>query len=341
MRAVRYVPFKTSAALSGAEYAGFSPVYSMELIFIFVLVGFFALLGLGYIAANTWLSRVVSMRLSTRGDKAVLLAERYLVQASLASTELARRNRQLSALTEQLNLSSQELARLNEMKSKFLSMVVHDVRSPLAAIRGFSQMLGKKMTGERERAQFANIVSSADQLGRLVSDLTDIAMIEAGKLTVEPAPFDLRLIAADILPGQKIKTADKGIILLYSECASPVQVNGDRFRLGQVLMNFLGNAIKFTPAGHEVELSIQAAGPWAEVRVRDSGIGVHPSEVKKIFEKFYQAKYQKDAALRKQGWGLGLSIAAEIVKAHKGEIWAQSQGLGKGSVFCYRVPLSQ
>jgi signal transduction histidine kinase len=117
-------------------------------------------------------------------------------------------------------------------------------------------------------------------------------------------------------------------------------INGDRFRLSQVLMNLLNNAIKFTPVGKRVELTLRAEGHSAAAYVKDSGIGIHPSETKKIFEKFYQAKYQKDGKLRKQGWGLGLSIAQEVVRAHKGQIGAASPGLGKGSTFWFRIPVN-
>lgn len=311
----------------------------MEIAFFLILILFFALLGIGYLVANIYFSRVVSMRLSGSSDRATLLAERYMLQATLARTAIFRQNRQLRLLTEKLDLSGQELARLNDMKSKFLSMVVHDVRSPLAAIKGFSQILSRKMPGEKEKAQFTNIVNSANQLNSLVSDLTDLAMIEAGKLSVDPKPFDLRLIAADIVPAMQVRAAEKNVTIFYAEPPSPVPVNGDRFRLGQVLMNLVTNALKFTPAGGNVSISIAAEGPSAAVYIKDSGIGIHPSETRKIFEKFYQAKYQKDANLRKQGWGLGLSIAVEIIKAHKGEIAASSQGLGRGSTFYYRIPL--
>jgi len=311
----------------------------MEAEVIVILLVFCALLGLGYLVANVFLSRVVAMRFSTSNNQATMLAERYMVQMALARTELVSRNRQLRALTAKLDLSGLELERLNDMKSKFLSMVVHDVRSPLAAIKGFSQMLLHKMPGEKEKAHFGNIINSTEQLNRLISDLTDLAMIEAGKLNVEPAPFDLRLIAVDIIPGMRVRAAEKDIQVSFTEPQSPVAVNGDRFRLGQVLMNLVTNALKFTPAGGDVSISIIAEGGRATVSVKDSGIGIHPSETKKIFEKFYQAKYQKDMNLRKQGWGLGLSIAIEIIKAHKGEISASSQGLGRGSTFFYRIPL--
>ena len=312
---------------------------TMDAAILLILPLMFLMLCLGYLVMSRVMDRFASVRFSGANAKAVMLAERYMVQAALAKTRLARRNRQLTVLTEKLDLSGQELARLNDMKSKFLSMVVHDVRSPLATIRGFSELLARKMPGEREKTHFGLIIGATDQLNRLISDLTDLAMIEAGKLNMETAPMDLRLIADDMLPGIRVRAAEKNVVVNYYAPDCMIKVNGDRFRLGQVLMNLLTNAMKFTPAGGKIDLTIAAEGGRAGVYVKDSGIGLHPSEVKKIFEKFYQAKYQKDAKLRKQGWGLGLCIATEIIRAHKGEIAAVSQGLGKGSTFYYKLPL--
>lgn len=311
----------------------------MEVFIVILFLTVILLLGFGYIVMNAARNSLATSQLSGEGRRSQAMAERYMLQASMARSSMARQNKKLQKLARDLDLSAQELSRLNEMKSKFLSMVVHDVRSPLASIRGFSQLLSRKMPGEKERLQFENIINSAEQLNRLISDLTDLAMIEAGKLSVTPAPFDLRLIAQDALPGAQMRGQERNMQLLYAESPEPVMVNGDKFRLGQVLMNLVTNAFKFTPEGGTVQVRIEREGGKAAVYVKDSGIGIHPSETKKIFEKFYQAKYQKDAHLRKKGWGLGLSIATEIIRAHKGEIAASSQGLGKGSVFFYKLPL--
>ncbi|MEW5900933.1 MAG: HAMP domain-containing sensor histidine kinase [Elusimicrobiota bacterium] len=264
----------------------------------------------------------------------------YIQRIALARTQLFQRSRQLEALSEKLSFSNQELVRLNDMKSKFLSMVVHDVRTPLASIRGFSELMIKRAKGEKEAVYLSNIVSATDQLGRLVSDLTDLAMIEAGKLKMEKRVFDFREVARDVLPGVSINAERKGVVLLVTEMTEAVPVDGDKFRLSQVMMNLLNNAVKFTPAGKKVELSFRREGGNIVTLVKDSGIGIHPSETKRIFEKFYQARHQKDEKLRKQGWGLGLSIAQEIVRSHKGSIGASSAGLGKGSSFWFKVPLA-
>lgn len=306
----------------------------MEAAISLLLISMFLMMLLGYFI----LSGVSSRRLSMDNSRAVIQAERYMAQVALAKTRLAQNHGRLQVMARKLDLSAQELARLNEMKSKFLSIATHDIRSPLATIRGFSLLLSKKMTREKEKAMFGNIVRATDLMNVLISDLTDLAMIEAGKLTMQLAPFDLRLISSDIIPGIRMRGAEKGVQVIYEEASGPIPVCGDRLRLAQVLMNLLNNALKFTPSGGAVQLRIVPEGAKAAVYVKDSGIGIHPSETKKVFEKFYQAEHQKNTSLRRQGWGLGLSISAEIIAAHKGDISATSPGLGKGSTFYYRIP---
>jgi signal transduction histidine kinase len=260
----------------------------------------------------------------------------HIRQIALAQTYIGQRSRQLEILSKQLALSNEELYRLNEMKSKFLSMVVHDVRTPLASIKGFSELMNKKVSDEKSKEYLKNIVLASEQLGRLVSDLTDLAMIEAGKLKMEKTEFNFSEIPMSIIAAIKVNAQKKGVELIDAP-PPDVVIYGDKFRLSQVLMNLLNNAIKFTPPGKKVELLYKKEGRYITTCVKDSGIGIHPSETKKIFEKFYQAKYQKDEKLRKQGWGLGLAIAEEIIHAHKGEIWAESKGLGFGSSFFFKL----
>lgn len=157
---------------------------------------------------------------------------------------------------------------------------------------------------------------------------------------MEKAVFDFSYVARDILPGILINAQKRGVELLVHPLPEGLLINGDRFRLSQALMNLLNNAVKFTPPGKRVELTLRAEASGAGAYVKDAGIGIHASEIKLVFEKFYQARYQKDEKLRKQGWGLGLSIANEIIRGHKGEIAATSPGLGRGATFYFRVPVS-
>lgn len=310
----------------------------MEFIVIIFIPMLLLLLGAGFLVVSQVSGFVQSGMYSRRQHFSNMVIQQYMAQIAIAQGKVFQRGRELEVLSSKLGLSNQELGRLNEMKSKFLSMVVHDVRTPLASIRGFSELLIKRNMGEKEAQYIKNILSSTDQLGRLISDLTDLAMIEAGKLKMEMAGIEYGDIAGDILPGISINAQKKGVELVVNELPSACPLIGDKFRLSQVLMNLLNNAIKFTPAGRKVELSMRREGRHLAVYVKDSGIGLHPSETKRIFEKFYQAKHQKDEKLRKQGWGLGLCIAQEVVRAHKGDIGATSPGLGKGSTFWFRVP---
>jgi signal transduction histidine kinase len=310
----------------------------MEFIFVIAVPMLLLMAGAGVLVVSQVSSFLQSSSLNQRQRFSNMIIQEYMMQISLAQSQIYQRSRQLEALSSKLALSNQELASLNEMKSKFLSMVVHDVRTPLASIRGFSELLIKKNVGEKESRYLQNIVSSTDQLGRLIADLTDLAMIEAGKLKMEKVVFDSAELARDILPALSINAQNKGVDLEVGELTEGVLINGDKFRLSQVLMNLINNAIKFTPAGKRVDVYMRREPRGIGAYVKDSGIGIHPSETKKIFEKFYQAKHQKDEKLRKQGWGLGLSIATEIVRSHKGEIGATSPGLGRGSTFYFRIP---
>jgi len=311
----------------------------MEIIVVAIIPVLLILLGAGFLVVAQVSGFMQATFFRQRQNFSNMVIQQYMERIVVAKGQLFQRKQELELMSMQLSFSNQELSRLNEMKSKFLSMVVHDVRTPLSSIKGFSQLLIGRDAGTREAVYLGNIIKSTDQLGRLISDLTDLAMIEAGKLKMENSRFEFSEIARDILPGLAINARNRGVELAVRDLPEGVLVYGDKFRLSQVFMNLVNNAIKFTPEGKRVEVSFRREGKYVDVLVKDSGIGIHPSETKKIFEKFYQAKYQKDEKLRKQGWGLGLSIAQEIVHSHKGEIGAHSQGLGKGSTFWFKVPV--
>lgn len=275
---------------------------------------------------------------NSRERQSAKLIRQFTLALAVAENKISAKSRSLEALSRRLAASNLTLEEMNNMKSKFLSMVVHDVRTPLAAIRGYSELFAKTVETERQKKVSANMVSAVDRLNMLVSDLTDVAMIEAGKLKIERVPFTLGALLNDLMPSIEINARTKGVVLKYERVNAEALINGDKFRVSQVLQNLLNNAIKFTPVGGLVEVASKPDGRWLTVSVKDSGIGIHPSETKRIFEKFYQAKYQKDEKLRKQGWGLGLSIAHEIITQHGGTIGVTSQGLGKGSSFWFRLP---
>jgi signal transduction histidine kinase/flagellar motor switch protein FliG len=266
------------------------------------------------------------------------LISESMARIALSRTQLSRRRRELETMASELRGTNEELARLNTMKTKFLSMAVHDVRTPLSSVKGFAQLLQKNIQGATEKKYLTYINNSADKIGLLMGELTDLALIEAGKLRIEKAPFDLAGFVGDLVPDLGILASNKRVSFSVVELPAGQILTADRYRLGRVLTNLIGNAIKFTPAGGRVELRARVAGPSIVFSVKDTGPGIHPAEIRKIFEQFYQSRFATDAKAAAAGWGLGLAISDQIVKGHAGALWVESAGLGKGATFYVKIP---
>ncbi|MBI4656218.1 MAG: HAMP domain-containing histidine kinase [Elusimicrobia bacterium] len=311
----------------------------MEFVFIIFIPLLLLLLAGGFIVVMQASGFVQSSYMNRKQRVSNMLIQEYIKGLGVAQNQIYQRSRQLESASLQLALSNQQLEQLNEMKSKFLSMVVHDIRTPLASIKGFTGLLAKQMQ-DKKQTEYLNYVSgSVEHMNRLISDLTDLAMIESGKLKVEKKEFIFAGMIREILPGILMKAGEKGVEVKTAEIPENLRVTGDKFRLSQVVLNLLNNSLKFTPPGGKIEIRTKSEGRFIGVYVKDTGIGMDPGETKKIFAKFYQAKSLKDEALKKQGWGLGLAIANEIIRLHKGQIGAQSQGPGKGSTFWFKIPI--
>lgn len=189
----------------------------MEFVIIIVVPLALMLLGGAFILVAQISGFMQNTMFSQKDRMNQQLIQKYMMEVALAQNAAVQRSQELEVLTSRLALSNQELGRLNEMKSKFMSMVVHDVRTPLASIRGFSELLMKKAAGEKEAMYLKNIVGSTDQLGHLISDLTDLAMIEAGKLKMDKAEFDFADIARDILPAMTINAQKRGVEFIVND----------------------------------------------------------------------------------------------------------------------------
>lgn len=261
-----------------------------------------------------------------------------MMKLALAQGKIAKRSKELEKLSVKLQASNVDLDRLNSMKSKFLSMAVHDMRTPLASIKGFGEMLSRQKLDGSQKKYVDYIVRGTDQINRLMADLTDLAVIEAGKLKMEKMEFQLTDMLNDVVPPIQVIAEKNGVVFIPPENPKEITIIGDKFRLVQALMNFLNNACKFTPSGGDVELIVKSIGRTVTFAVKDTGPGIDRSELNILFEKFYQSKYTKKED-KKKGWGLGLSIAQEIVRSHFGDVGIDSAGLGKGSTFWYTIPL--
>jgi PAS domain S-box-containing protein len=226
----------------------------------------------------------------------------------------------------------------NEAKDSFLANLSHELRTPMTAIVGWSSLLA---TGEYDAAMLSTGISairqSAQAQTRLIEDLLDLSAAAAGKLVLAPEVCNLRDIVERAVRAVEIGAHAKNIALLVTQANAPIVADEDRMQ--QAIGNLLSNAIKFTPSGGEVRVTVSTDGDDATVRIRDSGRGIDPAFLPRIFDRFTQEAVAPESSQR--GLGLGLSIVRQIVELHGGSIAAKSPGHGRGSEFVLRVPLQR
>jgi signal transduction histidine kinase len=270
------------------------------------------------------LSVLVLVRLAglLRGLDAARSAERAARrEAEQAQRLLATRNEQLEEL--------------DRLKDEFVSLVSHDLRTPLTSISGYVELLQENEALDDESRSFLGIVDrNTDRLLQLVDDLLFVARVQAGPLAVEVEAVDLADVSEDCVETVRPRADSAGVVLVLDRDAS-VPVRADPGRLAQLLDNLVSNAIKFTPAGGRVEVTARREGPLAVLEVCDTGIGMSAAEREQLFERFYRASSAVERQI--QGTGLGLYIAKAIVDAHGGRISVDGSREG-GTVF--RVELA-
>lgn len=278
-----------------------------------------------------------------RMNRTIMKAEHnYQQQISTLQQQLSGKVGMLENMVEKLRLSNQELNRLNEIRSKFMSIVAHDLRQPLSSIQGFTSVLmmdNPQGTGNNDQMALNNILKATDNMNMLMADLMDISMIESGKFKMDFKSFNFNALLADVVTLQNVNAQKKGIFLVKYDYPTDVMVYADRFRVSQVINNLIANAVKFSPQGGRVEVRYFIEDGQLIFIVSDNGPGITHSEKYKIFQKFHQS--DNDRNVKKQGWGLGLSIAQEIINAHRGRIGVESAGLGQGAMFWFQIPVEE
>jgi len=262
-----------------------------------------------------------------------------------ARIEIPNRD-ELGALAAAINRMSDELGRLyrqleaaSRHKSEFLANMSHELRTPLNAIIGFSEVLEARMFGELNAKQLEyahDIYTSGLHLLSLINDILDLSKIEAGKVVLEPARFHLPSAVESTLILVRERAARHGIEITMTVDANVGEIVADERKVRQVLLNLLSNAVKFTPDGGRIDVRAGLVDGKAEVSVADNGIGIAPQDQEVIFEEFRQVG--NNALNRREGTGLGLTLARKFVELHGGRIWVQS-ALGRGSTFTFSLPL--
>ncbi len=246
---------------------------------------------------------------------------------------VGRRTAELAAARDQAELA-------NRAKSSFLANMSHEIRTPLNAILGLTHILKRDITEERQRAQLEKIGKSGQHLLEIINDILDISKIEAGKLQLESADFQIGPIVDAVCAQVAHKAEEKGLELVADIAGIPHALKGDGLRLKQILLNFMSNAVKFTERGsvalRAVALPSRPDEPLIRFEVRDTGIGMDPQVLEQLFTPFTQS----DASTTRKygGTGLGLAISRKLVELMGGRIGATSTPEG-GSTFWFEVPL--
>jgi PAS domain S-box-containing protein len=268
-----------------------------------------------------------------RGDRHV----RGVVLNARDVTERNRADAERESALAQEQLANERLRELDGMKDEFVALVSHELRTPLTSIKGYTELILDGSAGEltdEQRTMLAVVDRNNARLFRLINDLLFVAQINGGQLEVELEDVDLAAVAAESIADARPRAAVAQISLAF-ECERSPTVRADPVRLGQVFDNLISNAIKFTPAGGHVELTVSMVVGKAMIAVADSGMGMTAEDQQQLFTRFFRT----EAAAMIQGTGLGLSITKAIVDAHFGSISVESE-VGKGTCFTVTIPTS-
>jgi len=273
------------------------------------------------------------------GSANATLLERPVRQITLVkAVQMALRGRRRQYEVRD-HLAARERARLeaeaaNSAKDEFLAMLAHELRNPLSAVRN---AVAAASLDESHRPHALEIARrQSEQLGRLIDDLLDVARVTQGRITLQKKRIRLAEVIKEAVESVRPTIESRGLNLRVALAREPICVEADSARLEQVFVNLLSNAGKYTDAGGQIEVMVEPQGEEVAVRIRDTGMGIAPQMLPRLFDLFMQADRTLDRA--RGGLGIGLTVARRLVELHGGRIEAQSQGLGQGAEFVVTLP---
>jgi len=242
--------------------------------------------------------------------------------------------------TQELQAANEKLRELDRLKSSFVSMVSHELRTPMTSIKGYVDNLLDGVAGplkEKPAYYLKRVQHNVERLTRMINDLLDLSRIEAGAVQLQLGSISISELLNDVVEGFQTIATEKSVSVKAHSMSGLPLIQGDRDKLYQVLNNLIQNAIKFTPKGGAIVAEAQAGPPgYIQVCVSDTGCGIAPEELPRVFERFYRGE---SVAMENRGAGLGLAITKNLVELHHGRIWVESTP-GEGSRFFFTLPIS-
>lgn len=253
--------------------------------------------------------------------------------------QLVQDRNDLRLVQSKLAAANKELSRIDRMKSLFLSMAAHDLRTPLSAIQGYAEMLllGIAEPGSPKSFQYLDIIQQQSaRLNQLIDDIVDLDLIEQGKLTLNLAPCDINPLLQEATGAFKFQLERRSIAVHYELAAEPVLVWADAEKMLRVFYNLVGNSVKYMASQGQITLRSQMQAGQAVIEVEDTGPGMTAEQLDNLFVLYYRSEDAAKSPVK--GSGLGLFIVKTMVEAHQGQVQVASQP-GNGSKFTVRLPL--
>lgn len=248
----------------------------------------------------------------------------------------------LANTTRELRVANEKLEQLDKLKDEFVSLASHELRTPMTVIKSYIWMLLEGKAGElseKQRSYLDRTYTSTDRLINMVNDMLNISRIESGRLTVEPKPLSMPSLVAEVIAEMQTRAQEQQLLLQFVPPQTELpMVYADLDRIKQVLINLIGNSLKFTPQGGSISLMCEQKDGYIVTHVKDTGRGIKAEDMNKLFRKFNMLGSSYLTKQSGQGTGLGLYLSKALVELHKGRIWVASEGEGKGTTFSFSLP---
>jgi signal transduction histidine kinase len=243
--------------------------------------------------------------------------------------------------TDQFAVANKRLQEIDNEKSDFVSIASHQLRTPLTVIKGYASMLLEGTFGPIEEVKHKEIIQkiydASERLVKMINDFLDISRIEAGEMSYTFEKVDIEKLVEEVIGEFQATVEGSAIPILIKGTGTPLFINGDSLKIRQVLANLLDNAIKYSYKNNRITITVRKEDDKAVLSFSDAGIGIPLEKRSNLFKKY--SRVVPDEKLHREGRGLGLYIARQIILAHNGSIWVESEGTGRGSTFFILFPL--